>query len=1803
MSVCVNGRKTHTMPAPWPPRTPQYAWSAFIAVATAGLLGLAVAGIHIAAIVGDKEAARVRLFTDEANLHRVCEQDRIASAVASLSALASTAASQPLSALAPWLSNIGGALTSSLSTMQPLLVPGVAVAVGDLATPEHTCIATECAAALSPPALVDAWPTLVKPGATIIVTTPNASEAINTDACLLAVSNTSLQHSVLAVATAPCPVARCTRLGLPSDIHLLLDSRGIILDVQVGQADVISASDAIAALAALHDAHGEVVSAVGIAEAEVNITTVMSRMPSGGISGEISLPSLSGALVSIDAAWLDLPPTLDGHRWLSVSARLASEPPPYGLGNEGFVGWHLGVGFLGASIAFVVTTLLMMVLLRALHGTERSTIEINFGNTKPRISSALKTLAPAPARATSRFGSPSPRGSPMWRGESPKGPSRHESAREQALRVTAGATGAGHSSCLRDTITSAAAAPLNLRGIFDDVAGGEGFGGEDDALQDMKAALDRADEAAVRSTRLSGTLELRASLNNGLRSSIGGLRASLRRLSVSSVPEEVVAGSLSEGTEMAPAVLTPRPDIDFAHGKVPSSKRKVEVMSYRSERQSTSDNDDRGAAAPSPAPTAKARGGALPSPEPTMDAAAPLLSEKQMLQCHLLWDEAMRGGQLWLGLLHADMWRLKAQALMSSTSWQRVFTFVVVSHCSLAYWEPSGNWNGHPRPDGWDIAAGCPRLYEPYAWNVSIIRSSVQPVAFDTFAPSAAALDWCCIAFYIVDLGLGIFAQRWQYYTKGSSDRMGAANRKHYEQWNIYRTFLILCAFCDAIVWQAARMRVFRPFRALLLVVTSLEMRTAGRLAVLSSAQLWPFFLLLALAISYFTLGLDYWFSSTTCTCEPPCEPEQRVPLPPGAPCEDEAFGSIFCTVPALLTLLQTDNFPSVMYPANVCRTTGSPRFVYVMNTLFIVVSKFALLNVFLATFFTKFREHSAWSELTRQKRERRMLAFLYVILVRAQMVHKLRSSGADEAEAPSWSELLDRVIAKRERMLTIEPWVAFYDSQYRKRGVLAAAAALLRSLYGRLHTRLCTPEGAGDARDYDAAVRRGSIAGFAGATRRRVASLAQMGAQLVPRVTKSAAVQARARKYFECCADGGDELNVKGFWDLFDDIVNFRESPAARQEEEDRIRASTSKPGWVSQWPYLDRLEVRVEKTRARWRQYIRSERIESGVRSGERDELSGHWRGWPRMLSLLLYVMHLVQVTLCVEIGYAHCHALDSGIMPPGATADGSRTYCHGLCKSGVVFLFLNLVELLLKWFCSSRYVMVKRHKFDMALTAGALALWVVGLGYEAVGQDERLAQVAAALPTLRMLTFFSVTKNYLRATWLGLRASAHLGALILISLYAFGVLGMELLGCVDGLGFGAEGDLPHASYDTLEYSMLTMLTFYIGESLDPIKFHTLGAAASYTRQATGTQGVQIFFAAFQVWSLVLNSLFTGAILHYFDVRVQQLNQKQGDATKLANSSAPPPDAHGAHSDVQPEASTLGRPDSPPLHGGTSRNTAESVESRRQGCCATLGRGSVEVPLGDSCKSTGGASDMGVAPAPRSQVSMPTRPSTALDAPSRNIAQSMRGFHRQAMLGTSQRMRNGLDDLFDGGAALAEFAEAQEAQEQNEREEAALKPLRRSAAVSNVGFGTVMGIANWRRQSVLTRGREPMLGGPDAGVPLLNPAVKITDIAEALKVLREKAAHCEQRVGGGRRYFCQDCQGLLAQMDAIGAQKIQAHARRVLKVRHWTRIQRAAVCIQCAMRKKAARKILWQLAADRSKRGSDKSPSSKQPLPPVDE
>ena len=192
--------------------------------------------------------------------------------------------------------------------------------------------------------------------------------------------------------------------------------------------------------------------------------------------------------------------------------------------------------------------------------------------------------------------------------------------------------------------------------------------------------------------------------------------------------------------------------------------------------------------------------------------------------------------------------------------------------------------------------------------------------------------------------------------------------------------------------------------------------------------------------------------------------------------------------------------------------------------------------------------------------------------------------------------------------------------------------------------------------------------------------------------------------------------------------------------------------------------------------------------------------------------------------------------------------KAWCDGFCHTGIYFLALNLAEFGFKWFCSSRWNLRKHHKVDTWLIGASVAITFIGYLFDDDG-NAHIATVATAIPSLRLLAYSGITKGFLRAAGLGIRSSAVLLPLILTSLYMFAVLGIEMFGCLDGLHFGAADDKPHASFDTLEYSLVTMLSLYLGEELDPVRQHIVDGTRNSPHDNIGPNGVVLYFVLFQV------------------------------------------------------------------------------------------------------------------------------------------------------------------------------------------------------------------------------------------------------------------------------------------------------------------------------------------------------------------
>ena len=57
------------------------------------------------------------------------------------------------------------------------------------------------------------------------------------------------------------------------------------------------------------------------------------------------------------------------------------------------------------------------------------------------------------------------------------------------------------------------------------------------------------------------------------------------------------------------------------------------------------------------------------------------------------------------------------------------------------------------------------------------------------FAPIAPQLDAICVGFYLIDLSLGIFAQRRDYFVKwAGASRAARPQARRVHQWQLYRT-------------------------------------------------------------------------------------------------------------------------------------------------------------------------------------------------------------------------------------------------------------------------------------------------------------------------------------------------------------------------------------------------------------------------------------------------------------------------------------------------------------------------------------------------------------------------------------------------------------------------------------------------------------------------------------------------------------------------------------------------------------------------------------------------------------------------------------------------------------------------------------------------------------------------------------------------------------------------------------------------------------------------------------------------------
>ena len=219
-------------------------------------------------------------------------------------------------------------------------------------------------------------------------------------------------------------------------------------------------------------------------------------------------------------------------------------------------------------------------------------------------------------------------------------------------------------------------------------------------------------------------------------------------------------------------------------------------------------------------------------------------------------------------------------------------------------------------------------------------RDSVQPIWYRTFAPLALRLEWACVCVYLTGLASLLFVLRAGYFGKRDGRGWRITPR-----WRITRLALILCMFVDVLLWETYKLRAFRPLRPLLLVLALPNLRHYAQMVITSTwpswdstpryrhsiryicyrchiryvrytrctslrwlsrrrglhsvssvtdvtcvtrvtprRHLWGLFLLVGLVLAYFTLYGAFFFGNDACTCEPPCNASQLVPIVSDSP-------------------------------------------------------------------------------------------------------------------------------------------------------------------------------------------------------------------------------------------------------------------------------------------------------------------------------------------------------------------------------------------------------------------------------------------------------------------------------------------------------------------------------------------------------------------------------------------------------------------------------------------------------------------------------------------------------------------------------------------------------------------------------------------------------------------------------------------------------------------------------------------------------------------------------------------------------
>eukprot|EP00327_Prymnesium_parvum_P006446 CAMPEP_0182813520 /NCGR_PEP_ID=MMETSP0006_2-20121128/9376_1 /TAXON_ID=97485 /ORGANISM="Prymnesium parvum, Strain Texoma1" /LENGTH=908 /DNA_ID=CAMNT_0024939607 /DNA_START=419 /DNA_END=3146 /DNA_ORIENTATION=- len=514
------------------------------------------------------------------------------------------------------------------------------------------------------------------------------------------------------------------------------------------------------------------------------------------------------------------------------------------------------------------------------------------------------------------------------------------------------------------------------------------------------------------------------------------------------------------------------------------------------------------------------------------------------------------------------------------------------------------------------------------------------------------------------------------------------------------------------------------------------------------------------------------------------------------------------------------NNFPDMMYPAATCRTEGSPRAVPIHIIAFVFCTHLVILNIFLTTYYSEFRRDQKLREKQLQVRERRSLVTLFMLLTNSAGIRTRFTK-----KGTAYRSL-------REARLQGAQWVQF---------ILGPEA----------------PAAAPSARTFPSDANMG----FSGAGARRQV------------------LENRILRQFDRHAQYSGEMDIMQFFSLFEEVIRYRLAPEVDEgtsalvadTSSHELRTMREKLRLLDNYLFfriLRHVYVVVAK------QVVRLQDFCDGRYISE----DGQWIGIPRMCVMAFFAAHVIKLALCIEFGFGHCN------LSRFATSwEDTPTWCLFICELGGVWLMMHALEILARCVCSGAAVVRKHGKADLAIVGFSLLAYLLAcFPHEDVWRDY-LIRIATTLPTTRLISFWRSSKSLFRHAFRGIAPSYPLLALILCLFYTFAMLGIELLGCIDGLGFGADPSLPHASFDTLDWSLVTIFQLFISEGLDEVRLRAMAAATNASETGVFTVGdyVVYYFSVFQMCTLVLSSLFIGSILHNIEQMQYFIEAQKGQRT----------------------------------------------------------------------------------------------------------------------------------------------------------------------------------------------------------------------------------------------------------------------------------------------------------------------------------